>query len=288
VLLCGGCAERLELELQLSPELACAQCGRHEELCGLAPCSAQIDTSVSTTRPDVVWVALADISPAHNSRRYYEPSSLEELTRSIRCHGMLQPLCVRPHGDRFVLIFGLRRFRAAVAAGLVEVPCMVLPADDQKALLINFSENLQRAALLGTERLRAIERLAANGLGVRELSRRTGFSPSTISRWLRVNRDPALREAVESGVLDIGQAKILVGAPKSALPALLQEAPGLTASQLRERVMSRKRTCPAPVISEAERHLSDALGALRAIRTHVESSDMLAELQAQVSRVRAL
>jgi ParB family chromosome partitioning protein len=291
--LCGGCAERLELEIDRDPRCACTRCGRHQELCSIWPCVSEPAARGRANDWKLRRLPLAKIVPtpaAQNSRRRYDQSSLDELARSVREHGMLQPLCVRPRGDHFVLIFGLRRFHAAVAAGLREVPCTVLPADDDQALLLNITENLQREQLRGSERLHAIEQLAATGLGVRELSRKTGFAPSTISRWLRVDRTPALRAAVESGKLDIGQAKILVDAPKSALPTLLEEAPRLTTAGLRERVLTRKRIREIRSVPEMEdrQRLEAAIAALRAIREHVADSQLLVDLHAEVDRVSKL
>ena len=135
---------------------------------------------------------------------------------------------------------GSSALRAAIRAGLHEVPCTVRVADDDRAFLLNALENLHRQQLSGTERVRAIERLAATGLGVREISRRTGFNPSTISRWLRIDDCAELKAALEAGTLDLSRAKILVEAPRAALRELIEQAPGLSVAELRARVASLK------------------------------------------------
>jgi hypothetical protein len=90
--------------------------------------------------------------------------------------------------------------------------------------------------------VRAIERLAETHLGVRELSRRTGFSASTISRWLKIDRCAILKQALESEILDIGRAKVLADAPETALADLVQVAPRLSRTDLVQRV-SAARAC---------------------------------------------
>jgi DNA-binding transcriptional ArsR family regulator len=97
-------------------------------------------------------------------------------------------------------------------------------------------ENLQRRQLSGAERVRAIERLAATHLGVRELGRRTGFAPSTISRWLKIDRCPPLKEALQMEVLDIGRAKLLADAPTAALAELIPLASSFSRVELARRV----------------------------------------------------
>jgi ParB/RepB/Spo0J family partition protein len=196
---------------------------------------------------------------------------------------------VRPFRGKYVLVFGLRRYRAATAAGLTEVPCVILAADDSHALLLNLIENLQREQLRGSERLKAIERLAATGLGVRELSRRTGFAPSTISRWLRIDRHPMLRAAVETGLVDVSRATILVEAPEADMAELLHEAPDLSTSELRDRVAARRRRAVDPrVDGNQSEHVRAAISALQRVSRHVSELDLVDQLRNEVTRVLSL
>jgi ParB/RepB/Spo0J family partition protein len=191
----------------------------------------------------VAWIRLGDIDetpPELNSRQAYDEASINELAASIQEHGILQPLCVRPDKERYTLVFGLRRLKAASRAGLLEVPCTIQLADDDRAFLLNTIENLHRHQLSGSERIRAIERLAATNLTGREISRRTGFSQATISRWLRLDRRPSLKDAVEQDLLDIGRAMVLTHAPEDSLPKLLQDAPGIPQPELWRHVSELK------------------------------------------------
>jgi ParB/RepB/Spo0J family partition protein len=125
----------------------------------------------------VAWIpvdAIDETPDPLNSRQRYDESSINELASSIREQGILQPICVRPNGERYILIFGMRRLKAAIRAGLTEVPCSIQLADDDRAFLLNAIENLHRQQLSGADRVRAMERLAATNLSGNEISRRTG------------------------------------------------------------------------------------------------------------------
>jgi ParB/RepB/Spo0J family partition protein len=223
-------------------------------------------------------------SAARSSRRRYADRSIHELAASLRHEGLLQPICVRRKGTRFELIFGMRRFRAALEAGLTEVPCTVREADDDRALLLNALENLHREQLSNVERVKTIERLAASGLGVREISRRTGFNASTISRWLRINRRPELKKALEDNRLDIARAVILVDAPAPAVSSLIQQAPTISAAELRRRVAAIK-TGSQKAIENDRCHLANALRSLRAVRSNVNEPLMVESLQKEIDRI---
>ncbi|MDQ6673991.1 MAG: ParB/RepB/Spo0J family partition protein [Chloroflexota bacterium] len=293
--ICPGCADRLENDLERGGDLACRRCGRHRELCAVLPCDevsppvpASAPESTRLGRVGIAWLPVGQIDaplPEHNSRRAYDLVSLAELAASVREHGILQPLCVRPTGARYVVVFGLRRLRAAIQAELAEVPCTIQVLDDAQAFLLNLVENLHRQHLSGAERVRAIERLAATGLGVREISRRTGFNASTISRWLRIDARPTVKNALEDGALDIGRAKILVEAPDLALPELVAEAPRLSPVELRARVAALKIDAPdTHPDTEDERRVQEALRLLRAVE-RVRRGDVLDALRLEVARL---
>jgi ParB/RepB/Spo0J family partition protein len=240
----------------------------------------------------VAWIAVGDIDetpPELNSRRTYDEASINELAASVQEHGILQPLCVRPDGERYTLVFGLRRLKAATRAGLQEVPCTIRVADDDRAFLLNTIENLHRQQLSGAERLRAIERLAATNLSGREISRRTGFSQATISRWLRLDRRPPLKQAVEQGLLDIGRAMVLSHAPEAAVAGLVSQAHAIPQPDLWRQVSdlkashndSRRR------VSVDSRRIMEALRLLSLVQAPVAAEDrrLLLEVQALVDEL---
>ena len=288
-IVCDGCADRLEVHLQQNPTLACRECGRHQELCSLRPCKTgsgdQVDTADSAA---IVWLPITIIdeqAAGQNSRRRYNEAAIRELAASLRQHGFLQPLCVRPTGSRYELIFGARRLRAAVEAGMNDVPCVIRAAGDDRAFLLNAIENLQRQQLSGRERVQIIERLAATGLGIREISRQTGFNPSTISRWLRLNRIAELKAALEQDRIDVARAVVLIDAPESALANLMEQAPSLSVSELRRLVASLKPTQrPVPVDDQEEHYLTEALRCLRAVQV-ADKSRLLERIRREVERL---
>ena len=224
----------------------------------------------------VAWIAVGDVDetqPELNSRQTYDQESINELAASIREHGMLQPICVRPKDERYELVFGMRRYKAAVRAGLAEVPCTIQVADDERAFLLNTIENLHQKRLSGAERVRAIERLSATNLGVREIARRTGFTHATISRWIRIDRRPSLKDALEAERIDVGRAMVLVAAPDEALEGLLADAPAMRQDELKDRVAELNVVRNVPVRSVDSRRIMEALRLLSMVRAPLTEED---------------
>jgi len=107
--------------------------------------------------------------PEQQPRRYFDPQKLEQLTESIKEHGILEPLLVRPHPDdkgKYELVAGERRYRSAKAAGLGEVPVVVRQLNDQEALQVAIVENLQREDLNPIEEVEGILQILAIELKV--------------------------------------------------------------------------------------------------------------------------
>ncbi|MBV9173719.1 MAG: ParB/RepB/Spo0J family partition protein [Chloroflexi bacterium] len=288
--LCGGCAERLEFDIQVDRRRACAKCGRHVELCQVLPCEKELrHKSNGAQKPALVWLSVDTIDEppaAQNSRHMYADKAIRELADSVRQDGLLQPICVRPKGTRYEVVFGIRRLRAAKQAGIHEIPASVRVADDGRAFLLNVLENLHREQLSAAERVRTIERLAATGLGVREISRRTGFNASTISRWLRVNGHAELKHALEEGSIDIARAVVLVEAPPASLPGLLQIAPTISVAELRSRVACAKASNHGASRSQGRGQLRQVLHSLRAIESSSDR-DLLECIRREVDRLSA-
>jgi ParB/RepB/Spo0J family partition protein len=175
-----------------------------------------------------------------NSRRGYDEEKLNELAASIREHGVLQPILVTPDADGYQVIAGNRRLRASVRAGLETIPALIkTQVDEHRQFFLNLVENVQRVDLTGKERLEAIRLLAASGLGVREISRGTGISPGTISRWLHIADRPLLARALEEERLDIARAMSLAPVKDdAALAQLLTDAPTTPRADLNAAVQA--------------------------------------------------
>ena len=149
-------------------------------------------TSARRLMRDVTYVPVEDIVPGPmQPRQYFSPEGLEELRDSIAENGVLQPLTVRCKGERFELIAGERRLRAAKMAGLDEVPCIVMDVDMEKSGIIALIENIQRRDLNFIEEAEGIHQLIRLfGLSQEQAARRLGKSQSAIANKLRILRLP--------------------------------------------------------------------------------------------------
>jgi hypothetical protein len=169
--------------------------------------------------------------------------------------------------------------------GLREIEPAVRGANNDEAIVLKLVGSLHREQLSNRERIATIEGLAATGLGVREISRRTGFNPSTISRWLRINTRQELKLALEDGRLDLARAVILVEAPAAELTDLIDKAPRLSTTCLRRQVASlRGGEREAANEPGDRRRLTQALLSLRAVEATNEA-DLLQRIRREVERL---
>ena len=144
---------------------------------------------------------LVDANPAQ-SRQVFAEEALAELAASIAEHGVLEPILVRPAGDRYQAVAGERRVRAARAAGLSAIPAIVRSMTDEEAAWATATENLQRADLDLEDEARWFAYLQnLTGLSQRELAARLGKTHNYVSRRLRLLERPDLLAAVRRGQL---------------------------------------------------------------------------------------
>jgi ParB family chromosome partitioning protein len=174
-----------------------------------------------------VAVGLLEPNP-FQPRSSMDPVALDELTESIRHRGVLQPLLVRPHPDRqdrFQIVAGERRWRAAGAAGLHEVPVVVNPMTDAEASAIALVENLQRQDLNPIDEAEGYHRLLTQFQFTHDaLGQSVGKSRSHISNALRLlNLPEPVKRAVRDGAISAGHARALLAhpAPETALREVL-------------------------------------------------------------------
>lgn len=141
---------------------------------------------------NVSYVPVEEIIPGPlQPRQHFSREGLEELRDSIAQHGVLQPLTVRQKGERFELVAGERRLRAAKMAGLYEVPCIVMDVDMEKSGIIALIENIQRRDLDFIEEAEGIYQLIRLfGLSQEQIARRIGKSQSAVANKLRLLRLP--------------------------------------------------------------------------------------------------
>jgi len=219
------------------------------------------------------WANMAAISPnPFQPRAAFDDTALAELTASIREKGLLQPIVVRRVGsDRYQLIAGERRFRAAQRAGLERIPIVVRDADDGEALELALIENLQRENLNPVEEARAYQRLADEfGLAQEDIARRVGKSRSTVTNSLRLLQLPAeVLAQLESGALTAGHARSLLAlASTQAQAAVARDVAQRRLSVRDTEQLVRERARPAHADVE-QRALESDLARALATRVHL-------------------
>jgi ParB family chromosome partitioning protein len=193
---------------------------------------ALINTRVASPTPAlesgerVQLIGLALIVPTPlQPRTVFRDEHLDELVASIKEHGIIQPLIARKRGDKFELIAGERRWRAAQRVGLAEAPVIVREASDQEVLELALIENLQREDLNPIEEANAFERLAREfGLRQEDIAQKVGKSRAAVANSMRLLD---LHEQVQSWLtqerISVGHAKVLLALKSRDDQALLAE-----------------------------------------------------------------
>ena len=176
---------------------------------------AQTETGNASAQPDST-VSIEKIHPNPNQpRTHFNETELEELSESIREHGVLQPLLVRKKGDEFEIIAGERRYQASKIAGLSELPVIIKDVDDQKMLELALIENLQRSDLNPIEEAKGYRQLIkASGMTQEALSKAVSKSRSAITNSLRLLDLPErVQELLFEGKLTAGHARAILAVP---------------------------------------------------------------------------
>jgi ParB family transcriptional regulator, chromosome partitioning protein len=152
-----------------------------------------------------------DGSP-YQPRDDFNDADLEALAQSLREHGLLQPIVVRRLGDRYQLIAGERRLRAAIKAGWTQVPAQVREADDRQVAELAIVENLQRKDLNALEKAASFQQyLATYSCTQEELAGRLAIDRSTVANLIRLLELPeAVQESVSKGHISAGHARALL------------------------------------------------------------------------------
>jgi len=152
-------------------------------------------------------------------RRVFEADRLSELAQSIRANGIVQPIVVRKVGDRYQLVAGERRWRAAKLAGLDRVPVVVRDIPDERLLEITLIENIQREDLNAIETAVAFDRLGSElNLTAEQVGERTGKDRSTVINFLRLLQLPTdLQQMIADRQLTQGHARCLLSLPTQQL-----------------------------------------------------------------------
>lgn len=216
-------------------------------------------------------------------REVFDHSQLEDLVASIKAHGILQPLILTTSGqNKYELIAGERRWRAAKIAGLATVPAIVRNAHDQQRLELAIIENIQRQDLNAIEEAKSFERLMNEfSLTQEEVAARVGKKRSSVANALRLLELPAvILQALADNKITVGHAKILLSIPSekerlSLFNKILAE--GITVRQA--ETVSKKSSAKKgghyiptdPVIKSLEEIMQQSLGTKVHVHQHSNS-----------------
>ncbi len=220
-----------------------------------------------------VDIGLIDPNPLQ-PRSVFQPERLAELAQSIRANGIIQPLVVQKKGNRYMLVAGERRWRAARMAELQEVPVVIQEFADDRILEIALIENIQREDLNPIEVAQALDRLARDlSLSHEQIGQRTGKDRTTVTNLLRLLRLPqGIQLLVAEQRLSMGHARAILGLPTEDVQTEAAEkaaSQGMSVRQVERMVQQiltkREAPEPTPVLSDpnvnaATRELENVLG----------------------------
>ncbi|MFC4353494.1 ParB/RepB/Spo0J family partition protein [Chryseomicrobium palamuruense] len=213
------------------------------------------------TEERVEQVDLKLIKPnPYQPRKIFDQQALEELSASIKEHGVLQPIMLRKKGAKFEIVVGERRFRASQLAGLKEIPAVVRSLDDQEMMELAILENLQREDLTAIEEAEAYQKLMDTlELTQEQLAFRLGKSRPHIANHLRLLVLPEeAKQALSEGHISMGHGKALLGLKKKKnIPLILEKTKReqLNVRQLESLVQRLNENVPRETITKDKKDI---------------------------------
>lgn len=242
---------------------------------GLDELLSTMNTPTLDEKDELKRIPIEYLTPGkYQPRKDFDAEPLNELAESIRSQGIIQPIIVRPIGDRlYEIIAGERRWRASQLAGLAEVPAVVREITDDSAIAMALIENIQRENLNSIEEAEALQRLSSEfQMTQEEMSQVVGKSRSTISNLLRLlslNND--VKTMVERGDLEMGHARAMLTLSgdlqsKAARTVVekgmsVRDAEGLVRKMSSPKPDAKAPQSEDPDIVRLQNTLSDNLGA---------------------------
>ena len=187
---------------------------------------------------DPVTVRISEVEPNRSQpRKYFDDEKLEELSESIKTYGILQPILVQKKDGYYEIIAGERRWRAALKAGLKEIPVIIREYSDKEILELSLIENIQREDLNPIEEAEGYKRLMDEfGMSQEEMAKRVSKSRSAVANSLRLLKlDAEVRKMLVDGQLSMGHARAL-------LPLEIAEEQRTVAQKVAERRLSVRET----------------------------------------------
>ena len=178
------------------------------------PVKAEVPETKDVESSDrVKYIAIHDIKPNVNQpRKVFNEEKIEELANSITEHGIIQPIVVRTKGKGFEIVAGERRYRAAIKAGLTDVPCLVRELSDDENMLLAIIENMQREDLNPIEEAEGLNQMITTFKMTQEqVSKSVGKSRPYIANSLRLLKLPEyIKEAISNGKISAAHGRTLV------------------------------------------------------------------------------
>lgn len=243
--------------------------------------AAQGAAAAAPSAPGFQEVPVSAVEPSpYQARREISPDQLTELAESIRSEGLLQPIVVRRHGDKFQLIAGERRWRAFQLLKIKAIPARIVEANNASAAAIGLIENLQREGLNPIEEAYGFASLIRDfDLTQEQASERVGKGRASVANSLRLLAlDAELQGYLSKALLSVGHAKVLLGvddAPQRAVLARRIIEDGLSVRATEKLVATKKaqlghphslqgRPVPAAesaAVNSIEKRLTSHLGA---------------------------
>lgn len=237
--------------------------------------SDDAELRTATQETGLASLPVASIEPHPDQpRRHFDAAALEELAGSISARGVIQPVIVRRQGDRYQLVAGERRWRAAQKAQLHEIPALIRDLDDRDVMALALIENIQREDLNPVEEARAYARLAEDeDMTQAEIAALVEKSRSHVANLQRLLSLPdAVLDHLEAGRLDMGHGRALIGSDNAVELAEQAVAKKLSVREVEKLVRQGKegrtrrharepKDAPRDADIEAvENHLEEFLG----------------------------
>lgn len=242
--------------------------------------AAELRTKVSNTSIPLSQIEVNPFQP----RADFDQAALEDLSESIKNHGVIQPITVRSLGNnKYQLISGERRLRASKMAGLTEVPVYLRKADDQEMLEIALIENIQREDLNAIEISINYKRLMDEcSLTQEDLSKRLGKNRTTVTNYLRLLRlPPEIQNGIKNRDVTMGHARALIAIEQPEIQlAIYQEAvkKGLSVRQVEELAKKQQASTSGKKLKDtkeaqplAYRKIQDKLSSLLSTKVEVKA-----------------
>jgi ParB family transcriptional regulator, chromosome partitioning protein len=234
---------------------------------GAAAAPALAPTTASNDGLLQVDIDLLDPS-RYQPRTYFREQALEELAQSIRASGIVQPLVVRRVNNRYELIAGERRWRAAQRAALQKVPIVIRDVPDDVAVEMTLVENLQREDLNPIEQAAAFQRLTDEfNLTQEQVAERTGKDRATIANSVRLLKlEEPIQRLLEEGSLSAGHGRALLAVTDPPLRLELAKRAANGGMTVRQVERSSTRTPRQPAVPSADNSDPNAKAALEELQ----------------------